>query len=229
LVKLWNNVAIKILPSMLALVTVCVVIPTIFDRIAFQAESYFGFVCENEMPPPTTLVHSRTFDFDPAQPCQRSGIYLEKNTSYIAEFEIISQEWSDKEIPANLAGLDLSQRSLLERIGFRVLAPIFRRVASEPWFEPILRVGSKGFQEIPARPTTPFSGSSNRRVMNVRFTTRAPGELFVFVNDAYPGIFPLAWMLGESASNPDGSLRHTYGNNSGHAKVTVSIAHDDPQ
>jgi hypothetical protein len=81
--------------------------------------------------------------------------------------------------------------------------------------------------EIAVEPLTPFPPGSAKNEMTVKFRAPAAGELFVFVNDAYSGIFPIGLFRGRGAENEDGSWRHDYGDNKGSARVTVRRAHSD--
>jgi hypothetical protein len=96
-----------------------------------------------------------------------------------------------------------------------------RRHLSEPWFVPIARVGTYGSEDYVLTPADVVEGMKPRQTMTSVITPRKNGELFLFVNDAYSGLFPLAWLDPVARQKTGWSTRHLYGNNSGAAVVAI--------
>jgi uncharacterized protein (DUF2235 family) len=232
LVRLWEILALNVAPTIIAFAFVFGVLPMLGDRVVFQIESYFGGICRGTQPESAlrTPDASRTlsFVFNASNPCQASGIKLTAGQEYAINFEITPDaEWTDGGKAADLSGLQWSTFNLWEKANYAVVGPLFRRVFSQPWFKPMLRVGERGFAESAAEPSTPFEAKSSRNEMTTLFRAPTTGELFVFVNDAYPGVFPFAWLSGISAVNADGSWRHAYGDNTGSATVSIRRTRSD--
>jgi hypothetical protein len=228
LVSLWEILALNVAPTIIAFLFVFGVIPTLGDRLVFQLESYFGGVCQktaSTLPTPGET-WSLEKPFAANNPCMTTGFKLSKGQDYEVTFKINSNKpWQDDGSEADLSGLKWSTIAPWKKTYYAFVGPMFRRVYTEPWFKPILRVGDGGITEIAAEPSTPFANDSAKQEMLVKFRSPRDGELFVFVNDAYPGIFPLAWLLGRSAENVDGSWRHAYGDNTGSATLSIRRGH----
>ncbi|CCJ06209.1 DUF2235 domain-containing protein [Methylocystis sp. SC2] len=189
----------------------------LLDRLYFHYRASQGEVCQSSSTI-EGLSKETTFDFFVDRPCTATGHRLEKGRYYAATFTI-EQDWKDATLPANLGGLKHDELSLDQKIGFFLMGLGIKRVISEPWMKPILQVGPTGFDLIPGEPYFRFVNGSLKNNMTVRFKSPADGELFFYVNDAYTGFIPVAAMLGQE--NPDGSLRHTYGNNVGKAQIKI--------
>ena len=101
------------------------------------------------------------------------------------------------------------------------IGAVFRRHLSDAWFVPIVRVGQYGSDER-ALVSADLAGETNpsRKVTGV-LAPRTNGELFLFVNDAYSGLLPLAWLEEKARSVSGGWARHLYGNNVGTADVRI--------
>ena len=88
-----------------------------------------------------------------------------------------------------------------------------RRNLGEPWFVPIARVGTYGSEEYVLTSSDATEGMKPRETMTSVIAPRKNGELFLFVNDAYSGLFPLAWLESTLGRRPDGrppSLRQQF-------------------
>jgi uncharacterized protein (DUF2235 family) len=218
--RLWNFVSNRVLPASLLALAFAVVLFAA-DRFAFHLRAYQGGVCQVSANSVTLAEGAETvFAFETATPCLATGVRLEKGRSYLATFAI-SEDWRDGALAANLGGLKRNELNYAQKAGLFVAGLAVRRVIDQPWFKPILQVGEDGFAILPADPAPPFQKGDEKRVMAVRFKAQKAKELFVYVNDAYSGFFPTALVLGQHGKNPDGSWRHTYGNNMGMARITL--------
>lgn len=213
----WRFISFKAAPTLLFLVTAIAVF-FFFDRLYFHYRAFQGRVCKDSASV-RNLSKEETVDFSIDAPCAATGYKLEKGRYYAATFEI-EQEWKDASLAANLGGLKRDQLSRGEKVGFFLMGLTVKRVIGEPWLEPTLQIGRSGFDLVPGEPFTPFPNGSPKNEMTVRFKSPAAGELFLYVNDAYSGLLPLATIFGQEP-NPDGDPRHTYGNNKGTAKIKI--------
>jgi uncharacterized protein (DUF2235 family) len=224
LVCAWTFLAMRGAPFLIAVSFVWLVAPAILDRIAFHIESYLGYVCVGSQHTENLSdTNQKQFIFETKNPCMASGVTLKKGRDYVATFKII-KDWADDDHPADLKGVDRSKLSWVDKAMYTLSAPLFRRVYGERWFKPIIQIGRNGLTNFPAEPTPPISKDPGREI-NVEFRALQDGEFFVYVNDAYPGIFPLAWVAswlpGTDELREGESLRHTYANNRGSAEVTL--------
>jgi len=64
------------------------------------------------------------------------------------------------------------------------LAVPFRRWLSEPWFNPIARIGAIGSDEYPLGNIDGLE--LGNPILEAQITARTSGELFIFVNDVLP-------------------------------------------
>jgi hypothetical protein len=78
-----------------------------------------------------------------------------------------------------------------------------------------------GSEEYVLTPADVVEGQKPRETMTSVIVPLKNGELFLFVNDAYSGLFPLAWLEPAARRTSGWSARHLYGNNSGTAKVSI--------
>lgn len=206
------------LPYAVVLVGVLLAVVMV-DHMVFLGESYFGAVCEGSVDA-KRLSTPTQFDFPIDAPCHRSALLLEKGRSYVARFELL-QPWTDDSHPATSAGLDFSNLDGSEKMKY--LAGIFfRREWLQPWLKAMIRVGEKGDAEFAVDADASSTDGAAKQELSIKFKAPNDGELFVFVNDAYTGFLPIAWLTGKYSSNSDSSWRHSYGDNKGAARVTVT-------
>ncbi|MGD9657564.1 MAG: DUF2235 domain-containing protein [Methylocystis sp.] len=215
--RVWRFVSDTALPSFVFVIAVFATF-FFFDRLYFHYRAYQGEICKSS-PMAESLSRKESLEFSIASPCLATGYTLEKGRFYAVTFKI-DKEWTDGRLAANLGGLKRNELSLGQKIGFFLAGLAIKRVLGEPWVEPILQIGEKGFEIVPGEPFVPFPNGSLKDEMTVRFKAPAAGELFLYVNDAYSGFLPLATLFGQKP-NPDGDSRHTYGNNQGTAKITI--------
>jgi uncharacterized protein (DUF2235 family) len=218
----WRFVSNRALPWGLLGATFLAALFTL-DRLYFHYLAYRGEICRGSGAA-APLEAPTAFDFDTRAPCAASGVLLQKGRSYAVSFEIESgwRDGRDPSLAANLGGLKRNEISWPQKFGFFFAGLAVRRVIGEPWFEPILQIGPNGLWIVPAEPAAPFPPGSEKEKMRLRFKAPADGELFLYVNDAYSGFVPTGALLGQSGWNADGSPFHTYGNNSGSAKIVVA-------
>ena len=212
---------------------------TVADRITYQSRSVFGFVCEDSkkaIKPVGDNNIKLLFRID--SPCNQSGVQLIKGHYYHLNLQMGESsnersinndtKWLDLNHEANFSGLDQSQFLMSDKIFYFFAAPL-RRTFSQPWFKPILRIGAKGFTEIPVDPDIPFSAGFSKEKLEMTFRAPANGELFFYVNDAYAGILPIGLFACRSY-NPEKNgldwLWNTYCNNRGLVTGTISKAND---
>ncbi len=219
--RFWNGFANHFVPGLLVFASFLFLIVAV-DRLMFHFLSYRGEICrsENGAGNLTTLEAEKGFTFRTNEPCQPSGLKLQKGRAYLAHVAI-AKEWFDDRHLANLDGVDRSQLDGFAKVKYFLGGLGARRKFGQRWFKPIFRVGADGFGEFAVNPTVPFSAESGKKTMDVRFKSPADGELFVYVNDAYGGFIPWALLFGQSGKNKDGSWMHAYDNNSGEAEITV--------
>jgi uncharacterized protein (DUF2235 family) len=229
LVRGWNAIVLGLIPLLIAflvavtifvtLVYAALQVPGFIDRLAFQAFSISGHVCRGDAGKPLPLLEGKhSFTFDTANPCAPGGVALKEGARYRVTFEMQEKKWFDASHEADLAGLDWSALEFRNKAFYLAVTPSFRRVLTEPWFKPLLRIGEKWHNEIPVSPDVPFVDGAPHRNLTMTFKSPANGQLFVFVNDAYTAFFPSGWF---SSNRSEGYVRHTYANNAGQARVTI--------
>lgn len=224
--NLWDGLVMGAIPVYIALMVVFFVAPSVADRLVFQAQSFFGGVCKSDpRKPPVRLSGPASFTFETTNPCAASGVWLERGQFYRVTV-IIEDDWRDYVHDADLAGLDWDKLDLRDKALYISVTLPWRRVLGEPWFKPMLRIGEKGLTEFPAEPDAPFRKDEPRRALAMTFKAPADGELFAFVNDAYSGVLPLAWIEPGKQPGAGGHVRHTYENNHGSAKIAIGFANE---
>ncbi len=201
------------------------------DRTAFWLKSSSGKICKSkETGGSLAQVTStpRKIEFNANSRCQATGLALYRDQKYQIGIVLPEKGWTDGKNAADLPGLDFSKLSWADALIMRLGAPL-RRHPTEAWFVPIARVGNYGSDEYVLRSTDVVGGDLPRRKMTSIITPRTSGELFLFVNDAYSGLFPLAWLEPGARDFSGGWARHLYGNNHGTATVTVTRLHGLPK
>lgn len=172
----------------------------LLSRVEFSIFSAAGGVCaESEKSQPVSGVMK--FHFEASDPCAASGYTLQEGARYRIWIEI-GPDWTDNGIKAGAEGF--SREGMSWPMYF---ALPFRRWLVEPWFKPFARIGARGNDEYPLNPLVPFAAGTpgdKKRLLVTEIRARRNGELFLYVNDA---LFFWPWL-------------HTYGNNTGTAKVT---------
>jgi len=187
--------------------------------VVFNGEAFLGMICVDKGDT-KVFTEPATFTFEVKSPCQRSAALLQKGHRYRARIEI-SSPWADGPHVADLAGVDLSALDASEKMAY-LAGTLYRRFWFEPWFRPMLRIGATGLTEFPFGSVDENADLSARSALTMEFDAPKDGELFIFVNDVYTALVPIALLAGQSVHNIDRSWRHTYGNNSGEAKVTLT-------
>jgi hypothetical protein len=199
-----------------------IVAVTVLDRTAFWLQSSAGGICEASPEKadglPLVQAAQETRVFRTAEPCMATGLRLSKDHRYEISIEIPDDAtWTDGGLPADLAGLRRLSwpRALMMSAG----VPL-RRHLGAPWFVPIVRVGKYGSDEQVLSSSDVEGTAQPRKILTSVIGPRRGGELFLFVNDAYSGLFPLEW-LRSTMSRDYSQARHLYGNNGGTATVKV--------
>lgn len=203
----WTWLGKTLVPTLVAILGVLTLATTTIDRLAYQGRSALGLICEESKKIKDLEGYQpESLEFRLDSPCNPGGVRLTSGHYYQlilnktpTKHDIDQDQparWLDENHEANLAGLDRSQLSIKDKLFYFVMAPSFRRIFSEPWFKPMIRVGTKGFPELPVEPDIPFDAGSSRDSVRMTFRAPASGELFFFVNDAYAGIIPIGWLAG---------------------------------
>jgi hypothetical protein len=197
-----------LLPSLVALTILITGIYgflVIGNRVVFFTENLFGGVCSPSAEVRPVAAKSGPVNFDTTKLCNPSGLLVTKGATYQVTFTT-TVPWEDGH-RAKEAGIPTDPRGFgrEKMTGWMWLGLPFRRYISVNWFQPIVRIGSKGMHEQPLtfepQPTTP-----NRPAFTATFKPRADGEAFFFVNDSVgaPGFTGLF-----------------YANNQGQAEITI--------
>lgn len=226
----WEKVVMGLIPAVVAFLVVFGVFPALIDRLVYQVRSFAGDVCvgSKDVKPVEQSPVSGAVDI--RNPCAPIGAHLEAGQYYRLAVKIVQTDeqekknlpaaWMDASHPADLSGLNREEMSIGSQMIYLAMAPSFRRIFTQPWFKPMIRVGETGFAELPVEPDVPFKAGEPRNGLTMTFRAPANGELFFFVNDSYTGLFP----LGNFAGATGGWTRDTYFNNDGAAEVSVAPA-----
>ena len=191
----WLWMKRKTLPAIFAVLALLVGL-TIISRALFTIESSAGFICRDDTP-------SGQSDFDTRQSCWRSPFDLEAGYRYRITMTV-TEPWIDGSIPTGLEGFDVGDAQYLHQRVALAFAMLARRAIGEPWYRPIARIGPTGSDEYPLEPEDHLGG---RQTMTVVIKARSTGKLYLFVNDAVVGFYPITDLF--------------YWNNQGKAKITV--------
>jgi uncharacterized protein (DUF2235 family) len=214
----WRFASWKVFPA-LALLAAAVLIVSAIDRTTFWLQSSLGGICVSppnvgELPLVQEAQERRVFRT--VDPCMATGLRLSRDHRYEISMQIPDGvSWWDQQIEADLTGL--KDVGPLETLMMSAGVPL-RRHLGAPWFVPIARVGQYGSDEHILTPSDVAGGAKPRRTLTSVIAPRRDGELFLFVNDAYSGLFPLGWIAPETG---DWKAKHLYKNNKGTATVTV--------
>ncbi len=158
-------------------------------------------------------------------PCLATKFRVRQGRRYELRLKLPAKgEWNDAGNDADWTGLNFSKLSWAQALIMYAGTPT-RRNLGEPWFVPIARVGTFGSEEYVLTSADAAEGMKPRETMTSVLAPRKNDELFLFVNDAYSGLFPLAWLEPAARQKTGWSAHHLYGNNSGTA--TVSIRRED--
>ena len=216
----WRFASWKAFPA-IALLATAVVVVTVVDRTAFWLQSSAGNICASqtkvdELP---LVQEQATLVFRTSEPCMPTGLRLSKDHRYEVSIEIPDDApWTDGKLAADLTGV--RGLSSLQTLVMSAGVPVRRHIGA-PWFVPIARVGKYGSDERVLAPSDVAGTTKPRKLMTSVIGPRRDGELFLFVNDAYSGLFPLASMQSTTRNNSGWRARHLYGNNAGTATVKV--------
>ena len=217
----WRFASWKAFPA-IALLAAAIVVVTVLDRTAFWLQSSAGGICASSPGKadglPLVQATQETPLFRTAEPCMATGLRLSKDHRYEISIEIPDDApWTDGDLAADLAGV----RGLTWPRALKMSAGVpLRRHLGAPWFVPIARVGKYGSDEHVLTPSDVEGTAQPRKILTSVIGPRRDGELFLFVNDAYSGLFPLEW-LRSTMSKDYSQARHLYKNNGGTATVKV--------
>jgi uncharacterized protein (DUF2235 family) len=172
-----------------ALLVLVLVILGTANRAAFAVASASGQVCRataerTPVSPGVWLVN----DFDNRAVCFPTGIVVRAGERYRVTIDLSGTEWNDggRYAVDTPAGFSTGRNPLV----FGLALP-FRRVLTAQWFVPLARIGETTAEYHPIDATA------------VEFTSRQPGQLFLFVNDAIaPWPFWASWYANNQANRP---------------------------
>ena len=201
----WHFAAWRLFPFVALLAAALLAIATL-DRTAFWFQSSRGGICQTQSDlGKLVLAQEESFDFNTSDPCMDTGLRLSRDHRYEISIAIPdTAAWSDGGNEADLTGVGLAKLGWLQRLTMASTVPV-RRHLKAAWFVPIARVGTYGTDEHVLVPSDVDGTAKPRKLMTSVLAPHNSGELFLFVNDAYWGLFPL----------------HLYANNAGKAKVKV--------
>ena len=217
----WHFAAWRLFPFV-ALLSAAILAVATLDRTAFWLQSSTGKICQSKsVSRNLVLAQEQSFDFDTRDPCMATGLRLSRDHSYEISIEIPdTAAWTDGGNEADLTGLGLAKLGWLQTLIMASGVPA-RRHLQAPWFVPIARVGTYGSDEHVIVSSDVDGTAKPRKLMTSVLAPRSSGELFLFVNDAYSGLFPLSFLEPMARQNSGWFERHLYGNNGGIAKVKV--------
>jgi uncharacterized protein (DUF2235 family) len=225
LVMLYRGLSNRAIPMICIVVFFGAAIAMI-HRALFDAALASGYLCNTA----SANRQSDPFTFKTANFCWDSGIFLEKDASYVITLKTPGN-WFDAAERADVGGFPTD--TLAHYTGWPL-----RRNWGTLWFKPIARIGATGSDEYVLDPVNPFAphqyhndlkvkehhwqpispdeatnGMQNdptpadRMTLSAKITAHRAGELFLYVNDAV-----LA---------PPLDIKWFYLNNYGSAEVTV--------
>jgi uncharacterized protein (DUF2235 family) len=174
------------------------------SRAFFAAASASGFVCRGSGGGGAPMEAARTVTFETKDLCGATGLAVRKGSEYRVTLRI-TDAWEDghdsrASDPRKAKGIETGPNGFGQDKAIWTMAPgiPFRRLAWSNWFQTVVRVGSRGFEEhVPVFAATDGSvgGCGNGRIgqsCTATFTARSDGDVFIFVNDAVfgvPGLF----------------------------------------
>lgn len=146
--------------------------------------------------------------FDTSSMCWPTGLRLEAGKRYRITLTVPEDAlWSDREIPADPAGIDSGKMPWLVQHG----AVFLRRSLDDRWLQPLAKIVPKGgagwFDWAVTKALDMRRADYGDRVYVADLEAEKAGDLYLFVNDAL-----LPW---------PGPLTYFYDNNSGEAEVRV--------
>ncbi len=179
-----------------ALLIFLLLVVALFSRLTFVTLDAFGGICENKDSFERLGVNnSKIVDFNPRNPCNPTGVRVDKGEVYEVTFEInkisgkpdtekLDYVWKDSGLEADLGGLKDSALTMA------LFSPLRRHMAVD-WFQPIVRIGEKKLDRYPMV-TDKEKALSNDKIISLKnkITTRSSGELFLYLNDAVFFKFP---------------------------------------
>jgi hypothetical protein len=180
------------------------------SRVYFAVADAAGAVCRGRGGPEVTAAGSTVSGFETKEMCRATGYTVEKGGIYRVTLKI-TDGWEDgHEFKSGAAGITTGPNGFgWERSTWPMALGVpFRRLLWSNWFQTVLRVGSRGFEEhvLDLAPVVPPTGEP--QTYSATFKARKNGEVFLFVNDA---------VLGTSD-------RFYRTNNKGKADVTIALA-----
>ena len=204
----------------------------LFGQLGFAWQASSGGLCSASGAAQAGAANSGAMSlFDLREPCAPTGIEVEKGGTYRVRMAVPAQlRWWDQTIPAGPQGFECKLPPATAVV-LAAAVPL-RRHFTEPWFQPMARIGAtgsdtyalRGALETPpahdrcsqaAPPDLPPAGcppallGGEETVFESVIVARSSGPLFLYVNDAIglPGA--------------DG-WRYFYSNNRGCARITVA-------
>lgn len=193
----WYHTAFQfskhiLLPGVFGLAAVAVVL-VLVNGSTFALQVSGGSVCaESKAAEPRVVGSSpQSIVLDTQQLCVASGLRLERGGTYEVVLHMPRRDggaaecWCDLEVPADLRGIAPGDMSVVHRV-----SGLMKREMSQPWLQPMLRVGSTGadVQPLLADPSEPLSAPLT--MLRARIVARSSGELFLYVNEA---VGPPGW------------------------------------
>jgi hypothetical protein len=219
----WNLVTWKVFPTFALGLTVILLL-AFLDRSAFWLRSSTGNICVSETAnEKLQLIDAqwRDITFRADDPCMATGYRLSRDRKYEIVINLLDDaNWTDAGNAAYLPGLDFTKLSWRDAVAMNV-GSLIRRHMWEPWFVPVARIGKYGSDEHVLVPVDVDGRKKPLRTMTTVLSPRSNGELFLFVNDAYSGLFPLAWIEPNARKATGLWAPHLYGNNEGTAQVRI--------
>lgn len=188
-----NGVAIKIywllrtwiLPGVF-LIAATVVVLGAANKVAFSIADSVGSYC---LPPKkgVRVEPGRKLPLDApfatSEMCWDTGIEVKEGVTYRVAFAV-AEPWKDGSYNADPYGFAATTHGLKAAL---IFAPgtVFKRWWSQPWIQPIARVGRRGNDEYALSPLQPADNVVGKNgSMVAEFTARTTGELYLYVNDA---------------------------------------------
>ena len=178
------------------------------NRVALLQEDGSGAFCTSTVASRNLRVGERVeVEFPIHQLCYSTGLVLEEDALYRFTFEE-ANPWSDGDIPTSMGGYRLADIPTARRPVI-LLAQLFKRNLSQPFFRVIMRIGvqTNNEQFVGDDLTSSPESNAGRSFFFQTLRAKRTGELFLYVNDVIISI--------------PGYVDRFYRNNRGSAVVTV--------
>jgi hypothetical protein len=159
------------------------------SRVYFAVADASGAVCRGQGGVEVAAGGSKVIDFETKEMCRATGYSVRRGATYRVTLKI-TDGWEDGHdfktattgIPTGPNGFGWERSTWPMALGVP-----FRRLLWSNWFQTVLRVGSRGFEEhvLDLKPVATPSGEPP--TYSATFRARKNGEVFLFVNDAVFG------------------------------------------